>query len=293
MRESDLPPKTAAALVIGDEILSGKVDEANLGVLARALRELGVELRRVVVVKDDVDTIAREVRALAGTHDWVFTSGGIGPTHDDVTIEAVAKAFDVPVETSPLMEGMLRDHYKERLTEGHLRMALVPRGASLEVTEAIRWPTVRMENTWVMPGIPEVFKMKIPVIVHRLSEGGHGPAFVSLAVYTRMDEGDLKPLLDAVVAKFPDVAVGSYPKWLDAAYKTKLTFDGRDVARVRAAHDVFVATLPAGEPHSPPPESLVLSRVDAPESGGGRAGDSLESASRGSRDARGSREPRD
>src|ERR1700734_2289746 len=95
-RPQDPQAKTAAALVIGDEILSGKVDEANVAVLARALRELGVELRRVVVVKDDVETIAREVRELARSHDWLFTSGGIGPTHDDVTIEAVAKAFDVP-----------------------------------------------------------------------------------------------------------------------------------------------------------------------------------------------------
>src|SRR5437899_10048029 len=92
--------KTAAALVIGDEILSGKVEEANIVVLARALRELGVELRRVVVVKDDIDTIAREVKELSSSHDWLFTSGGVGPTHDDVTIEAVARAFGVAVVSS-------------------------------------------------------------------------------------------------------------------------------------------------------------------------------------------------
>ena len=241
-------PKTAAALVIGDEILSGKVDEANVAVLARALRELGVELLRVVVVKDEIDTIAREVTTLAAAHDWVFTSGGIGPTHDDVTIEAVAKAFGVPVETNPMMEQMLRDHYKERITPGHLRMAQVPSGASLENTEAIRWPTVRMKNTWIMPGIPEVFRMKIPVIVQRLSEGGHGPAFVSLAVYTKMDEGDLKPLLDRVVLEFPEVDVGSYPKWSDPTYRTKLTFDGLDEESVLRARDAFVASLPPGEP---------------------------------------------
>jgi molybdenum cofactor synthesis domain-containing protein len=239
--------QTAAALVIGDEILSGKVEEANVVILARALRELGVELRRVVVVKDEVETIAREVRELARAHDWLFTSGGIGPTHDDVTIEAVARAFDVAVIRNPTMETMLREHYRERCTEGHLRMALVPSGASLEVTETVRWPTVRYENTWIMPGIPEVFRMKIPVVVERLSHG-RGRAFVSRAVYTRMDEGDLKPLLDAVVARFADVAVGSYPKWMDPSYKTKLTFDGRDEARVLAARDAFVATLPPGEP---------------------------------------------
>src|SRR4051812_1859267 len=179
--------KTAAVLVIGNELLSGKVEEANVAILARTLRELGVHLRRVVMVLDDIPTIARDVKELATTHDWLFTSGGVGPTHDDVTIEAVALAFGVPVVISTLMEKMLRDHYKERVTEGHLRMALIPEGAALEVTDEIRWPTVRIENTWVMPGIPEVFRMKIPVIAARL---GRASAFVSHAVYTRMDEGD-------------------------------------------------------------------------------------------------------
>src|SRR5207249_4156658 len=125
--------KTAAVLVIGNELLSGKVEEANVPVLARTLRALGVELRRVVMVLDHIPTIAREVKELASTHDWLFTSGGVGPTHDDVTIEAVALAFGVPVVMSPLMESMLRDHYRERITEGHLRMALIPAGAALEV----------------------------------------------------------------------------------------------------------------------------------------------------------------
>lgn len=237
--------KTAAALIIGNELLSGKVEEANLAVLARALRQLGIELRRVVMVLDDVDEIAREVAALSAAHDWLFTSGGVGPTHDDVTISAVAQAFGVPVVTSPLMTEMLRDHYRERCTEGHLRMALVPEGAALETTGEIRWPTVRVGNTWVMPGIPEVFRMKIPVIVAKL---GQGQRFVSRAVFTKMDEGNLKPLLDDIVARFPDVGVGSYPKWMDAAYTTKLTFDGRDEARVIAASEAFLALLPAGEP---------------------------------------------
>jgi molybdenum cofactor synthesis domain-containing protein len=239
-------PKTAAALVIGNELLSGKVEEANVPVLARTLRALGIKFRRVVMILDDVEEIAREVRALSLAHDWLFTSGGVGPTHDDVTIEAVAKAFDVPVVTSPVMEQMLLDHYGARCSDGHLRMALVPEGAALETTEEVRWPTVRMQNTWVMPGIPEVFRMKIPVVVARIAEGA--APFVSRAVFTKMDEGDLKPLLDAIVQLFPDVDVGSYPKWLDAAYKTKLTFDGRDEARVHAARDAFLALLPAGEP---------------------------------------------
>ena len=239
---------TAAALVIGDEILSGKVEESNVGVLARTLRSLGVLLRRVVVVMDDVDTIAREVRELSAAHDWLFTSGGVGPTHDDVTIEAVARAFGVGVVSSPEMEALLRAHYRDRCTEGHLRMALIPEGASLEVSDEIAWPTIRVGNTWLLPGIPEVFRMKLPVVTKLVACSTEGRGFVSLAVYVKMDEGELKPLLDRIVAEFPDVSVGSYPKWLDPAYKTKLTFDATDGDRVRAAQGAFVALLPGGEP---------------------------------------------
>jgi molybdenum cofactor synthesis domain-containing protein len=239
------PAQTAAALIIGNELLSGKVEEANLPLLARTLRGLGVELRRVVMVLDDVDTIAREVRHLAASHDWLFTSGGVGPTHDDVTIEAVAKAFDVKVVSSPEVEQMIRGYYGERCTAGHLRMALMPEGAALEASPEIRWPTLRLKNTWLLPGIPEVFRMKLPVVMSRISAG---KPYISRAVYTQMEEGTLKPLLDAVVAAFPGVDVGSYPKWRDATYKTKLTFDGRDEAIVIAACDAFIATLPEGEP---------------------------------------------
>jgi molybdenum cofactor synthesis domain-containing protein len=238
---------TAAALIIGNELLSGKVEEANLVVLARTLRGLGIRLKRVVMVEDKVDAIAHEVRALADSHDWLFTSGGVGPTHDDVTIAAVAQAFGAAVVSSREMEAMLRAHYKEACTEGHLRMALMPEGAVLEATHEIRWPTVRMQNTWVMPGIPEIFRMKLPVVAARV---GRGRAFLSREVYTKMDEGDLKPLLDAVVTAFPDVDVGSYPKWQSDKYKTKLTFDGQDEARVDAARDAFVASLPSGEPQA-------------------------------------------
>ncbi|WP_394843370.1 competence/damage-inducible protein A [Pendulispora brunnea] len=239
------PAKTAAVLIIGNELLSGKVEEANLPFLARTLRELGIQLRRVVMVLDDIETIAREVRELSASHDWLFTSGGVGPTHDDVTVDAVAKAFGVAAVTSPEMRTMLLEHYKERCTEGHLRMALIPEGATLETTEAIRWPTIRFKNTWLMPGVPEVFRMKIPVLVEKL---GQEVPYISTAVYTKMEEGDLKPLLDDVVAAFPEVDVGSYPKWLDPSYKTKVTFDGRDRAQVFAARDRFLSTLPESEP---------------------------------------------
>jgi molybdenum cofactor synthesis domain-containing protein len=239
------PPKSAAALVIGNELLSGKVEEANVHVLARALRAVGIELVRVVMVPDDISVIAAEVRLLSAAHDWLFTSGGVGPTHDDVTVHAVAQAFGVGVTQDPLLAQMLRDHYQERCTDGHLQMAMIPTGASLESHDNVRWPTIRYANTWLMPGVPEIFRMKLGVVVNKL---GGGVSFVSRSVFTKMDEGDLKALLDDVVARFPDIGIGSYPKWQDPTYKTKLTFDGRDSARVDAARDAFVALLPAGEP---------------------------------------------
>jgi molybdenum cofactor synthesis domain-containing protein len=235
--------RTAAALIIGNELLSGKIAEANLVILARELRQLGVLLRRSVMILDDIDVIARDVRELSVTHDVVFTSGGVGPTHDDLTIEGVARAFGARTVISPEIERLIRRHYAERVTDGHLLMARVPEGARLVATAAMPWPTVVMRNVWVLPGVPEVFQMKLPHV--RAELGGDTP-FCSLAVFTRLDEGDLKPLLDRVVAAHATVEVGSYPKWHDPEYKTKLTFDGLDKAAVRAARDAFLGELPAG-----------------------------------------------
>lgn len=235
--------RTAAALIIGNELLSGKIAEANLLVLARELRGLGVQLRRVVMVLDDIETIAAEVRALAATHDVVVTSGGVGPTHDDLTVEGVARAFDAAIVTAPEIERLIRGYYAERCTEGHLLMARIPAGARLVSSPAVPWPTVVMRNVWVLPGVPEVFRMKIPHLRDELV--GDAP-FVSRAVFTSLDEGDIKVLLDSVVAAHPGVEIGSYPKWHDAEYRTKLTFDGLDPAQVEVARDAFIVGLPPG-----------------------------------------------
>lgn len=239
------PARTAAALLIGNELLSGKIHEANLVELARTLRAAGVHLKRAVMVPDEIDVIADEVRTLHSRYDLVFTSGGVGPTHDDITIEAVAKAFDVPAVVDETFEAMLRDVYGDRMTEGHRRMALVPLGADLVTHEEIRWPTVRMKNVWVLPGVPEAFRMKLAVVRDHV-RGAY--RFAAREIFTRMDEPDLKPLLDKLVAAHPDVGIGSYPKWFDARYKTKITFDATDEAKLEAAVAEFLALLPEGEP---------------------------------------------
>ncbi len=251
---------TAAVLLVGNELLSGKVQEANLLLLARDLRGLGVRLVRVVMVEDVREVIRDEVRSLAATHDWVFTSGGVGPTHDDVTLASVADAFEVAIERREEIATLLREFYGERCTEGHLCMADLPVGTQL-LSEAegpdgdavdiggrrTPWPAFLVRNVFCLPGIPQVFAMKLGAVRARLRKLG-ASAFVSRAVLTDMDEGNLKPLLDAVVVAHPSVEVGSYPAWIGAPYRTKLTFDGRDEGEVEAALSAFVATLPPGEP---------------------------------------------
>jgi len=236
---------TAGAVLIGNELLSGKVHESNLIELARTLRALGVRLKRVAMVADEIPEIAAEVRAQTEAFDVVFTSGGVGPTHDDVTIEAIAAAFGASVEVDPTMESLLRNAYGDRMTDGHRRMALVPAGAELATTPEILWPTVVYRNIWILPGVPEIFRMKLAVVRAWV----HGKErFVSRAVFTKMDEADLKPLLDNVVGAHPEVDVGSYPKWFDPSYKTKITFDSRSAERVDAALASFLELLPKGEP---------------------------------------------
>lgn len=234
----------AGAILVGNELLGGKVAEVNLFALAGTLRALGIRLERVVVVPDIVEKIAEEVRLQSAAYDAVFTSGGIGPTHDDVTLEAVGAAFGVPVSVDPDLEILLSQLYPGE-TEQALRMALVPEGAELKTHIGVRWPTVVMRNVWVLPGVPELFRMKLDVV--RANLEGPRP-IVSRQIYTQLDEVKLKPLLDRVVGAHPKVDVGSYPKWFDPTYKTKVTIDGDDPSALEAALHYFLEQLPEGEP---------------------------------------------
>lgn len=235
-------PRTAAALVIGNELLTGKIEDVNVAVLARELFGLGISLRRVIVCPDEVDVIVADLHALSAAHDYVFTSGGVGPTHDDVTMEAVARAFDRPLVRSDELESLLRGYFGDSVSEGHLRQADVPEGADLVSTESVRWPTVRMGNVFVLPGLPEVFRMKMPLLREVLESG---PPFVSRMVPTSSDEGVLAPILRELDQRYPEVDIGSYPLWGDGPVRVKVTFDGRDADLVERAADAFVAALPA------------------------------------------------
>ncbi|MDH3818279.1 MAG: competence/damage-inducible protein A [Myxococcales bacterium] len=233
-------PRTAAALIIGNEILSGKIVDTNTTLLARMLFDLGIELRRVVVCPDEIETIGKDLGELRTTHDFVFTSGGVGPTHDDVTIDGVAESFGRPVVRSVATEKMIRDYHGDRTTEAHLRMANMPEGAEMIRSSNAPWPTVVIENVFVLPGVPEIFERKLADLRKRLDEGYE---FHSQAVYTLCDEGEIAGLLERIAEHSPGVMVGSYVKWQAEDYRTKLTFDGTDPKLVAEAADMLVAEL--------------------------------------------------
>ncbi len=236
--------ETAAALLIGAELLSGKVRDANLRELATTLRALGIDLTRVVMVADERDVIAAEISALRQHHGVVSTSGGVGPTHDDVTIQAAAQAFGVGIVHSDEVETLMREVYGDTLTPEHLRMARIPAGARLVYASTSIWPAVTVGNVWLLPGVPEVFRAKLEVVRERLRGPGQ---FFSEGVYCRSDEAALCCALETVVEEFPTVAVGSYPKWGGTDYRTHVTFDGRTGKEVVGCRDRFVALLPGGE----------------------------------------------
>jgi molybdenum cofactor synthesis domain-containing protein len=225
---------TAAIVIIGEEILSGKVEDENARFLVRELRALGVSLRRIEILPDDIDEIAASVRALAARVDHVFTSGGVGPTHDDVTLAAVAAAFDMRIERRAELEPLIRGGLGAGFHDRDLRMADVPDGARLvygPTTGPLRWPVVAVRNVFVLPGVPEIFRRKFDLLRELVRSG---PIF-SRALYSREGEGPIAGALDEVVAEFPSVTIGSYPR-LDAPdHKVKITFDGRDEAAVEQA----------------------------------------------------------
>ncbi|HKP85349.1 MAG TPA: molybdopterin-binding protein [Blastocatellia bacterium] len=236
---SAMRQKTAAIVVIGNEILTGKSGDKNASFLIAELYELGVALRRIVVVPDDVDTIANTVRECASEFDYIFTSGGVGPTHDDVTIEAIASAFGRAVVRHPELEAMLRGYFGDHADEARMRMADTPDGAELIREKGLRWPVLAMGNVYVLPGVPELFRSKFEAIRERFRAE---PFHVS-AIYTREDEFDIAPRLDKVAARYPEVEIGSYPTFTRDDYRVKITMESKEAAAVERAREALLELL--------------------------------------------------
>ena len=226
---------TAAMLVIGDEILSGRTRDANMHHLACELTKAGIDLSEVRVVSDDADAITSAVRALAQGYDHVFTSGGIGPTHDDITAENVARAFDRAIDVRDDARAILQTHYERQgleLNAARLRMARIPDGASLIENPISAAPGFTLENVHVMAGVPAIFEAMLAHILPMLTAGA--PVLSqSLDIYR--GEGDIAGPLSDLAARYGDLSFGSYPFQRDGVYGATIVIRGSDGPQIDAA----------------------------------------------------------
>ncbi len=232
--------ETAGLIVIGNEILSGKVADTNSAFLAQQLRSLGVSLRRISVVPDEIDVIAAEVRAMRPAVDVLFTSGGVGPTHDDVTIAGIAQGLGRAVIRHPALLRMLRDFFGTDVNDARLKLAEVVEGTELEYEGQRSFPTLRVENIYVLPGIPEIFRDKVVALRARF----HSDPFHLRTVYTREMESTIAASLNRVLEQFPELALGSYPKLNDPEYAVRITLESKNRDYVERALAAMLAILP-------------------------------------------------
>lgn len=232
--------ETAGLIVIGNEILSGKVVDTNSAFLAQQLRSLGVTLRRMVVIPDEVEVIGAEVQAMRTTVDVLFTSGGVGPTHDDVTIAGVARGLGRSVVRHPTLERTLRDHFGDAINDAHLKLAEVVEGTELEYHGNHNFPTFRVENIYILPGIPEIFRDKVLALRPRFTSD----PFHLRVVYSREVESAIAAHLNRTLEQFPDLLLGSYPKLNDPEYRVRITLESKDLQYVERALAALLTLMP-------------------------------------------------
>jgi FAD synthetase len=235
---------SAGILIIGNEILSGKVQDENLPYLLPQLRELGVSVERVHVLPDEVELIATEVRSFSKAFTYVLTTGGVGPTHDDVTMEGVAQAVGRQLTPHPIMEELLRKALKGREPNtSQLKMCLVPEGADLIQTADLWFPLVVIENIYVFPGIPHLLQRKFEGVRERFK----GQRYFLRQVFMSCMESDIAQELQDVLDEFPGLMLGSYPKLTDDGYHTLLTLESHDADYVNRAVDSLLARIPQSQ----------------------------------------------
>ena len=222
---------TAALLVVGDEILSGRTKDKNIGYVAEYLTGLGIELREVRVVPDVEAEIVDAVNALRARYGYLFTTGGIGPTHDDITADCVAKAFGVPIDVDPrAVEQMLMRMKREDLNEARLRMARIPAGAELVLNPISRAPGFRIGNVIVMAGVPAIMQAMLDEAAPGLVRGA--PVLSETVEAHGLPEGLYAAPLGAIAAAHPGLSIGSYPSYSPAGFTNQIVVRGRDGAEL-------------------------------------------------------------
>ncbi len=235
---------TAALLVIGDEILSGRTKDKNIGFVAEYLTDIGIDLKEVRVVPDEEPEIVAAVNALRARYTYVFTTGGIGPTHDDITADCVAKAFGVPLHHHPQAVEIMRERVAKTggvMNEARMRMTRVPDGGELVLNKISAAPGFRIGNVIVMAGIPSVMQAMLEYVTPQLKTGAR---MLSESVRADCREGDIGTELGEIAKAFPDVIIGSYP-FVDESggANTNVVMRSRDPARLTAVKEAVEAML--------------------------------------------------
>jgi molybdenum cofactor synthesis domain-containing protein len=224
---------TAAVLVIGDEILSGRTKDKNIGFIAEYLTALGIDLKEVRVVPDEEDEIVTALNALRKRYSYVFTTGGIGPTHDDITADSVAKAFGVPIGVDPRVVEIFRARAPAmELNEARLRMARIPQGAALVENKISAAPGFWLDNVIVMAGVPSIMQSMLDAVSGKLKTGAR---MLSESVRADAREGDIGTPLGEIAKANPDVIIGSYPFFDGSGPNTNIVVRSRDAAKLAAA----------------------------------------------------------
>jgi molybdenum cofactor synthesis domain-containing protein len=226
---------TAAVLLIGDEVLSGRTKDKNLGFIADYLAALGIDLKEARVVADDEGDIVAAVNALRQRYSYVFTTGGIGPTHDDITADSIAKAFGVEISHHPDAVAILKAFYEEsgrELNEARMRMARIPVGGTLVKNPISKAPGFRIENVFVMAGVPRIMQAMMAEIAPTLSKG---VIVQSRTIEFQGGEGDIAKPLKEIQERFNSVTIGSYPFESPAGYCTNLILRSRDEQALETA----------------------------------------------------------
>ena len=221
-------------LIIGNEILSAQVEDTNLKTMLARFNQEGYPVDEVRVVRDDMDQIAASVRELSSKSRYLVSTGGIGPTHDDITLEAYALAFNQPLILHPKLEGRIRSYFRDKVEPSSLRMARVPKNTVLADMGSSSWPIIRVENCFILPGLPEVFYKKFEGVLNLLPKV---EAFHRAALFTGSDETVFAKTLTDCQAAFPEVEIGSYPTFDRTVYAAKVTINGKREQSVKA---VFV-----------------------------------------------------
>ncbi|MCZ8044616.1 MAG: competence/damage-inducible protein A [Beijerinckiaceae bacterium] len=233
---------TAAILVIGDEILSGRTKDKNIGYIAEYLTNIGIELREVRIVPDVQEEIVAALNALRSRYTYIFTTGGIGPTHDDITADSVAAAFGVSIDHDPRAIAMLAERFPpDQLNEARLRMARIPAGADLIANSVSKAPGFNIGNVYVMAGVPSIMQAMLDVVAPTLQTG---VKILSDTVRAGLREGDIGTALAEVAKAHPDVSIGSYPFFSETGPDTNVVVRSRDpdaLATAMAAVKAMIA----------------------------------------------------